>query len=638
MQSKSNTQRLKFMRCKIFEGKKRNDDFPRESCMRERQRIQRPKESLSANQSHLKTSWLAGASGPENGLEPASGDAQFLRRNRGHEFSQIVVRNGAERGSVAGTQLMGSFFAKHAEGLSPDRTVHPSVAKAIHEGVGGGNPLEAGRREHFESTLGVSFDDVRVHADSQADSLARSVSARAFTTGTDIYFAASQYRPGTIEGDRLIAHELTHVIQQGNATGDEPLKASEPNEPAEIAADRVADAAVSGENVDASTSTSGGESVLGALQRQPATDQPAAGSPTSATPAQAPAPTPAPAVAGDEWAAKSAEMENVRAHATVRQLAGEAYAGTAAKVIETVKTRLNTASTVYSAAYKDYAKVIAAGAAAAKQEEELIDIGVGVLLAVGIGVGVEAGAALLGIEAAEEATLATKLAYGAGKELLVAGGAEGGKAGLKHGGLLEVVGAQLEPGSLKPEVMKLKLWTELEKLHAEALKVVQLTATQSLIASGAEYAIGEIKAQMAGGTTADMPVDALNDLIGTLAADDAASQKLDAALAAAQAAIDKVHADVLAAPEPSGRQLEMEQDIWILWMAELSPDESDVLDIDAIEDYLHGRVGVLGKGSLLGVDFGMWTSKDDELQAIHAAAAKKKEIEEEYKTLAGNSK
>ena len=91
------------------------------------------------------------------------------------------------------------------------------------------------------------------------------------------------------------------------------------------------------------------------------------------------------------------------------------------------------------------------------------------------------------------------------------------------------------------------------------------------------------------------------------------------------------------AAEPSGREREMEQDIWILWMAELSDDESDVLDRDAIENHLT-EIGVLGPAGLLGVDFGWWTSKSDELDAIHAARGKKREIEVKYEGLAGGGR
>jgi len=59
---------------------------------------------------------------------------------------------------------------------------------------------------------------VKVHADPQADSLNRSLSAKAFTTGSDIFFSQGTYNPATSGGKELLAHELTHVVQQGGAT------------------------------------------------------------------------------------------------------------------------------------------------------------------------------------------------------------------------------------------------------------------------------------------------------------------------------------------------------------------------------------------------------------------------------------
>jgi hypothetical protein len=81
---------------------------------------------------------------------------------------------------------------------------------------------------------------VRVHTDPTADALARSVSARAFTTGTDVYFAAGEYRPGSSDGDSLLAHELTHVTQQRGAPTSGPLTVSEPGDAMETEADSVA--------------------------------------------------------------------------------------------------------------------------------------------------------------------------------------------------------------------------------------------------------------------------------------------------------------------------------------------------------------------------------------------------------------
>lgn len=79
----------------------------------------------------------------------------------------------------------------------------------------GGQPLSETSRTFFEPRLGVDLSDVRVHADAQADSAAGAVNARAFTVGRDVFFAAGQYAPETEAGQQLMAHELTHVIQQG---------------------------------------------------------------------------------------------------------------------------------------------------------------------------------------------------------------------------------------------------------------------------------------------------------------------------------------------------------------------------------------------------------------------------------------
>jgi Domain of unknown function (DUF4157) len=96
-------------------------------------------------------------------------------------------------------------------------------------------------RPRFGSRLGDDLSDVRLHTDSTADALARSVDARAFATGADVYFASGEYRPGSPSGDQLLAHELTHVVQQRGASTGGPLTVSQPADPAEREADAVSD-------------------------------------------------------------------------------------------------------------------------------------------------------------------------------------------------------------------------------------------------------------------------------------------------------------------------------------------------------------------------------------------------------------
>jgi outer membrane protein OmpA-like peptidoglycan-associated protein len=82
---------------------------------------------------------------------------------------------------------------------------------------GSGRPLAGQTRSFFESRMGHDFGNVRVHTGTRADGLARSVQARAFTWGNHIVFGAGEYAEGTSAGGHLLAHELTHTIQQGAA-------------------------------------------------------------------------------------------------------------------------------------------------------------------------------------------------------------------------------------------------------------------------------------------------------------------------------------------------------------------------------------------------------------------------------------
>lgn len=80
-----------------------------------------------------------------------------------------------------------------------------------------GRPLPRSSRSFFEPRFGRSFDNVRIRTDSTADETARALGARAFTRGNEIYFRRGEYQPETKRGRKLLAHELTHVLQQGTA-------------------------------------------------------------------------------------------------------------------------------------------------------------------------------------------------------------------------------------------------------------------------------------------------------------------------------------------------------------------------------------------------------------------------------------
>jgi hypothetical protein len=86
----------------------------------------------------------------------------------------------------------------------------------------GGQPLSADVRHDMEGRFNADFSQVRVHSDAAAGKLSNQLSARAFTHRNHIFFSRNQYQPGTSEGKQLLAHELTHTIQQGHAVQRSP--------------------------------------------------------------------------------------------------------------------------------------------------------------------------------------------------------------------------------------------------------------------------------------------------------------------------------------------------------------------------------------------------------------------------------
>lgn len=98
-----------------------------------------------------------------------------------------------------------------------EKTVGDTTEATIESITTGGQSLPDRTRQTFEGRFGRDFGDVRVHTGTDADSAARAIEARAFTYGSDVVFRAGAYDPDSTSGRRLLAHELTHVVQQGGA-------------------------------------------------------------------------------------------------------------------------------------------------------------------------------------------------------------------------------------------------------------------------------------------------------------------------------------------------------------------------------------------------------------------------------------
>ena len=146
-----------------------------------------------------------------------------LQRSHGNQYVQNIL-----------------LLARVAEGESQ---VSSEVEEGIQRTRGGGQKLDNGIRDRMESAIGADFSGVRIHTDAQADKMSRAVSARAFTVGRDIYFRQGAYQPGSSNGRELLAHELTHVVQQSGAISLQPkLTVSQPGDRYEQEAEQVAQA------------------------------------------------------------------------------------------------------------------------------------------------------------------------------------------------------------------------------------------------------------------------------------------------------------------------------------------------------------------------------------------------------------
>lgn len=146
-----------------------------------------------------------------------TGDRAELEANR---VANLVARTPAGNApplqclsiSTLGRGEEETLQARARDGRGP--TTPPGFGAQLHALRGCGRPLSAAERDALKPGFGTDFSRVRIHQGGQAGKLADSVRARAFTAGWDIVMGEGQYRPGSRAGCRLLAHELTHVVQQ----------------------------------------------------------------------------------------------------------------------------------------------------------------------------------------------------------------------------------------------------------------------------------------------------------------------------------------------------------------------------------------------------------------------------------------
>lgn len=169
---------------------------------------------------------------------------------------------------------------------SGDHSVIPTIVHDVLKAPG--QPLDSAARAFMEPRFSYDFSRVRVHAGPQAAESARAVSARAYTVGQDVVFDHGRYAPSTTEGKRLLAHELSHVVQQTGASPGADLKISGKSDPSEREASDAAERVLTREAGDKPVmGIAPGPLMLARDEQKP---------PPTPAPAPTPAPTPAPPV------------------------------------------------------------------------------------------------------------------------------------------------------------------------------------------------------------------------------------------------------------------------------------------------------------------------------------------------------
>ncbi|MDX1616121.1 MAG: DUF4157 domain-containing protein [Candidatus Promineifilaceae bacterium] len=163
-----------------------------------------------------------------------------MRDMQGNLDAKTVTKMQRTLGNAAVQRFLAQRSAEGSFELDEGTT------ESINAERGGGQKLDRDVAEKAGAVMGQDFSDVNVHTGSQSHELNQQVGAKAFTVGNDVFFKDGEYNPSSSDGQRLIAHELTHVVQQGGSAPSVQGKmtVNDPNDAYEQEADTVADAVV----------------------------------------------------------------------------------------------------------------------------------------------------------------------------------------------------------------------------------------------------------------------------------------------------------------------------------------------------------------------------------------------------------
>lgn len=154
----------------------------------------------------------------------------------------------ANSGGGGGDSEDGPMVQKKSDGSG--RSDQVSLSSYLEQTASGGSKMDANTNARMSGAFGQDFSNVQLHTDGGASRVCRSIGANAFATGNHVYFAGGKYSPGSASGDHLLAHELTHTVQQsggvvGRSIAKKGVTLGSPGDAYEVEADNVATAVVS---------------------------------------------------------------------------------------------------------------------------------------------------------------------------------------------------------------------------------------------------------------------------------------------------------------------------------------------------------------------------------------------------------
>lgn len=326
-------------------------------------------------------------------------------------------------------------------------------------------------------------------------------------------------------------------------------------------------------------------------------------------------------------AALTASLPVMKANARLLNSAyvlASSYINLAIADTDLISTKLQIFSINYDIAYSNYSTVITQARAEAQNQT----LWRGILL--GIGTGVLAGIAAAYIAPSTAAgwfalTLAD-VGTAAGSSCLQA--IASSAIALAVSDAMTVRGSNLQPGGLSPDLLDSHIWKHVALMYrgtSELNSVLDNFHRNSILF---EHLIAEMRVAIAGG---DSPYSAEDILASVPILCGQMANMTTVTTALIQKATELISfTNSIISYDPNQPNItQMERDIWIMWMGTLSNDDSDILDLDNVEDHLLS-IGILGSGGLLGVDFGSYTSEDDELAALAAARPQATTIQGRY--------